>query len=379
MNEANGRPPSPGAFAPELRGTVAPAGATGIRVEGIVRRFGRQTVLDRVGFTIEGGTIGALLGPSGSGKTTLLRIIAGLDRPDAGDVHIGGAKANDTAVQDRNIGFVFQNYALFKHMTVRKNVAFALEVRRTPKAEVDARVEELLRLVQLEKFGDRYPSQLSGGQKQRVALARALAPRPRVLLLDEPLGALDRKVREELRDWLRRLHDEVHVTSLFVTHDQEEAMQIADRVVLMNQGRVEQIGSPAEVYERPATAFVASFLGRVNVFRGEAKGGVAEVAGTTHMFPDHADGAARPVTAYIRPHDLDVHLTPPSASAMRARITRVQATGATVRVSVVLAGSGDMVDVEVARERFVDLALELGMDVYVSPRQVRLFLDDNAP
>src|SRR5215204_6269401 len=232
-----------------------------ILVQNATRRFGDFTALDEVSVEIPSGSLTALLGPSGSGKSTLLRVIAGLERPDAGTVEIDGRDATTLAPQRRGVGFVFQHYAAFKHMTVRENVAFGLKVARRPRAEIRARVDELLELVQLPGLADRYPAQLSGGQRQRMALARALAVEPQVLLLDEPFGALDARVRKELRAWLRRLHDEVHVTTVFVTHDQEEAMEVADRIVVMNAGRVEQVGKPLDLYEEPANEFVMSFIG----------------------------------------------------------------------------------------------------------------------
>src|SRR5215213_1843621 len=235
-----------------------------ISVRGVRKRFGSFVALDDVSVEIPGGSLTALLGPSGGGKSTLLRVIAGLESPDVGTVEIGGIDATRLPPQRRNVGFVFQHYAAFKHMTVAKNVAFGLTIRKRSKDEIDSRVDELLKLVHLDGFAERYPSQLSGGQRQRMALARALAVQPRVLLLDEPFGALDARVREELRDWLRRLHDEVHVTTVLVTHDQEEAMEVASRIVVMNHGRIEQVGAPAELYEHPATEFVMSFVGRVN-------------------------------------------------------------------------------------------------------------------
>lgn len=237
----------------------------GIQVSQVSKQFGSFQAVKDVDLTVETGSLVALLGPSGSGKSTLLRLIAGLEQPDSGRIFLTGRDATNESVRDRQIGFVFQHYALFKHLTVRKNIAFGLELRKHTKEKVRARVEELLELVQLTGLGDRYPSQLSGGQRQRVALARALAVQPQVLLLDEPFGALDAKVRKDLRSWLRKLHDEVHVTTVFVTHDQEEAMEVADQIVVMNHGKVEQIGSPAEIYDNPATPFVMSFIGPVNV------------------------------------------------------------------------------------------------------------------
>src|SRR5829696_10424326 len=235
-----------------------------ITVRGANKHYGDFAALDNIDFDVPSGSLTALLGPSGSGKSTLLRAIAGLDQPDTGTITINGQDVTNVPPQRRGIGFVFQHYAAFKHLTVRDNVGFGLRIRKRPKAEIRQRVDELLALVQLDGFADRYPAQLSGGQRQRMALARALAVEPRVLLLDEPFGALDARVREELRDWLRRLHDEVHVTTVLVTHDQEEAMEVASRIVVMNHGRIEQVGTPAELYEHPATEFVMSFVGRVN-------------------------------------------------------------------------------------------------------------------
>ena len=235
-----------------------------IHLLNVSKSFGSFTALDDVSLDVEGGSLTALLGPSGSGKSTLLRIIAGLETPDSGEIRISGEDATTLAPQKRNVGFVFQHYAAFKHMTVRDNVAFGLKVRKRPKGEVRERVDDLLRLVQLEAFGHRYPAQLSGGQRQRMALARALAPEPRVLLLDEPFGALDARVRAELREWLRRLHEHVHVTTSFVTHDQAEAMDVASQIAVMNHGRIEQVGTPTELYDEPATEFVMSFVGEAN-------------------------------------------------------------------------------------------------------------------
>src|SRR6516164_6196927 len=255
----------------------------GIAVRRLSKRYGTFRAVDDVSFEVPTGQLVALLGPSGSGKSTILRIIAGLETPESGAVELTGEDATAVPIQRRGVGFVFQHYALFRHMTVRENIAFGLKVRKRPRAEIRARVDELLDLVQLRGYATRYPSQLSGGQRQRVALARALAPRPKVLLLDEPFGALDAKVRDELRTWLRRLHDEVHVTSLFVTHDQQEAFEVADQVVVLNRGRIEQMGPPQELYERPATPFVTGFLGAVNVLRGQSASGMAMLADGIHV------------------------------------------------------------------------------------------------
>src|SRR5688572_2203445 len=281
-----------------------------IEVHNINKAFGNFQVLNEVSLDFPTGELVALLGPSGCGKTTLLRIIAGLEQPDTGSVHFLGADATHVHTRKRQVGFVFQHYALFRHMTVFDNVAFGLTVKprknRLSKQEIAARVHELLQLVQLDWLADRYPDQLSGGQRQRIALARALAVEPKVLLLDEPFGALDAKVRKDLRRWLRRLHDELHVTSIFVTHDQEEALEVADRVVLMNSGKVEQIGSPQEVWDHPASPFVYGFLGDVNLFHGRAHEGEVHLEGMQLASPEHADAQNAKAFAYVRPHDLDV-------------------------------------------------------------------------
>src|SRR5688572_22914683 len=276
----------------------------GIEIKGVTKKFGEYTAVNDVTLTIPTGKLTALLGPSGSGKTTLLRIIAGLEIQDAGTVWMSGADVTTQPARDRNIGFVFKHYALFKHMTVLDNIGFALRVRGKPLEERRAAAVDLLKLVRLEGFGHRFPSQLSGGQRQRVALARALAARPRVLLLDEPFGALDAKVRQELRQWLRKLHDEIHVTSVFVTHDQEEAFEVADRVVVMNAGKIEQVGSPAEVFEHPANAFVMDFLGNVNVFHGRVEQGRAVVQGLELAYPDYPHVESRDAELYVRPHEI---------------------------------------------------------------------------
>jgi sulfate transport system ATP-binding protein len=281
----------------------------GIQVEHLDKRFGSFRAVKDVSFTAREGAITALLGPSGSGKSTVLRIIAGLERPDAGRVWVGGEELTNASVQERRLGFVFQHYALFRHMTVRQNVAFGLSVRHVDKPAQRGRVDELLELVGLAPFGDRYPDQLSGGQRQRVALARALAPRPKVLLLDEPFGALDARVRQELRRWLDNLHRELEVTSLFVTHDQEEALELANEVVVMRSGTIEQIGSPQEIYNQPASPFVAGFVGTANVlsghvWEGHVHFGRSAVAGAYHL----DDGLQ--AQAYIRPHDVGIRFEP---------------------------------------------------------------------
>jgi sulfate transport system ATP-binding protein len=328
-----------------------------ITVRGVSRRFNGHAALSDVSFDAPEGSLTALLGPSGSGKTTLLRIIAGLEYADQGQVLFGGKDAAALDVRRRNIGFVFQHYALFRHMTVFDNIGFALKMRGRPRQEIRERVGELLKLIQLEDLGKRYPSQLSGGQRQRVALARALAARPAVLLLDEPFGALDARVRQELRDWLRRLHDEIHVTSVFVTHDQEEALEVSDRVVVLNRGRVEQVGTPDEVYHHPANPFVMEFLGRVNLFHGRTEDG-GQAAG------------------YARPHQLDVLREANGEPALAARVERVHAAGSQVRVDALLLGEGRRVEVLLSQERFRELRLHVGETVYVKAKEIKVFVDD---
>ncbi len=309
-----------------------------IEARNVSKRFGDFTALDDVSVEVESGSLTALLGPSGSGKSTLLRVIAGLEQPDAGEVFISGEEATGVSPQKRGVGFVFQHYAAFKHMTVWDNVAFGLSIRKRPKAEIKQRVGELLDLVQLSGFAKRYPAQLSGGQRQRMALARALAVEPKVLLLDEPFGALDARVRKELRAWLRRLHDEVHVTTIFVTHDQEEAMEIADQIVLMNEGRVEQVGGARDLYERPANKFVMTFIGPVSTFGEEL----------------------------VRPHDIEVRREP-NGAAERATVERVVHLGFEVRADLALE-DGREVWVQMTKAEAEELDLERGSMVYVGTK-----------
>jgi sulfate/thiosulfate transport system ATP-binding protein len=330
-----------------------------ILVENVSKHFGDFHALDNINLEVKDGGLIALLGPSGSGKSTLLRVIAGLETADTGQIFINGHHATNLDVRRRNIGFVFQHYALFKHLTIRQNIGFGLDIRKVPRAEIKARVEELLELVQLQGLGDRYPSQLSGGQRQRVALARSLAVKPDVLLLDEPFGALDAKVRKELRAWLRRLHDEFHVTSVFVTHDQEEAMEVADEIVIMNHGRIEQIGSPAEVYDRPANPFVMSFIGPVNV-----------LSSNTELF-GNSNFHKRGTELYIRPHDIDVQ-TSPNGNTIPAQIERIIHLGWEIQVELLLSDR-QRVTAHFSREKFDDLGLEAGKTVFVKPKITKAF------
>jgi sulfate transport system ATP-binding protein len=344
-----------------------------ITVKNLTKRFGRFLALDRVNLHIRGGSLVALLGPSGSGKTTLLRIISGLEVQDEGSVLVEDEDISRRSVRERNIGFVFQHYALFRHMTVFENIAFALRVRRRPEPEVRQRVQELLQLIRLEGVEGRLPAQLSGGQRQRVALARALAAQPKILLLDEPFGALDAKVRQELRQWLRRLHQEIHVTSVFVTHDQEEAVEVADQVVVMNAGRIEQVGAPQEVFEQPANAFVMDFLGNVNVFHGRAQNGRAHLGIAEVDYPEHPHAEAQPVRAYVRPHEVDLHAEANGHGGVPARVLHVNPAGPLVRVQLRADALDLVIHVDVNPARSEELDLRPGRTVYASPRRLRIF------
>ena len=346
-----------------------------IQVTDINKQFGAFRALDNVSLDIPSGQLVALLGPSGCGKTTLLRIIAGLEFADSGRILLDGEDASDRHVRERQVGFVFQHYALFRHMTVFDNVAFGLRVRpkkfRPAEAEIRKRVTRLLDLVQLGWLADRYPSQLSGGQRQRIALARALAVEPKVLLLDEPFGALDAKVRKELRRWLRQLHDEIHVTSVFVTHDQEEALEVSDRVVVINKGKVEQVGTPEEVYDNPATPFVASFLGSVNLFHGRVDGGHLHV-GEHALHVDHEHNVTDQAIAFVRPHEFDLLPADAPAGGLPARILRVISVGPTAQVELARV-DGELVEVTIARDALNALGLREGDNVSLRPRAIRVF------
>jgi sulfate transport system ATP-binding protein len=349
-----------------------------IHIRNVTKTFGSFTALDGVSLDVADGALLALLGPSGSGKTTLLRIIAGLEHADSGTIEEDGEDITDRHASTRGVGFVFQHYALFRHMSVFENVAFGLRVRKTPDAEVRSRVEELLRLVRLDGLGGRKPSQLSGGQRQRVALARALAIRPKILLLDEPFGALDAKVRVELRQWLRRLHDEIGMTSVFVTHDQEEAFELADRVVVMNHGGIEQEGTPDEVFDQPATPFVMDFLGNVNVYHGRVENGRAFWHGIPIDYPDYPHAQARDARVYLRPHELDI--APAAAvghrpgTSLPASVVRVTRSGAVTRVACRPHGSDSELHVDVPTTTASGLTLEPGSHVAITPRRARVFL-----
>jgi len=367
-----------------------------IEIRSVNKHFGQFHALKDVNLDVDSGELLALLGPSGCGKTTLLRIIAGLESPDTGSILFAGEDATDVHVRERNVGFVFQHYALFRHMTVFENVAFGLRVKprslRPSEAQIKAKVHDLLKLVQLDWLADRFPAQLSGGQRQRIALARALAVEPKVLLLDEPFGALDAKVRKELRRWLRRLHDELHVTSIFVTHDQEEALEVADRVVLMNQGVVEQVGTPQDVWDHPASPFVYGFLGDVNLFHGRAHEGLLHLDGVAIQTPEHANAQNAQAFAYVRPHDLDVHRYQPGGEldaagrpqGIVARLDRAIVVGPIARLELMPVdvthreGHDPLIEAQIPAQQFRDLGFQEGETLVVSPRKARVFLQPQA-
>ena len=361
-----------------------------IAIRNVSKDFGTFKALKDVSLDIESGELVALLGPSGCGKTTLLRIIAGLETADQGNILFSGEDTTDVHVRERNVGFVFQHYALFRHMTVFDNVAFGLRMKpratRPSEAIIQQKVHELLGLVQLDWLADRFPAQLSGGQRQRIALARALAVEPKVLLLDEPFGALDAKVRKELRRWLRRLHDDLHVTSIFVTHDQEEALEVADRVVLMNSGNIEQIGSPQDVWDHPASPFVYGFLGDVNLFNGRAHQGEMQIgaahSGVRLAIPEHAEAQDAKAFAYVRPHDLDVQryqVGTDQSGGIPAKLVRAIVVGPIARLELLpqdtaAAGSGDIIEAQMGAQEYKALDLKDGDVVVLTPRKARVFV-----
>ncbi len=371
-----------------------------IEIRNVSKQFGDFQALRDVSLDIQSGELIALLGPSGCGKTTLLRIIAGLETPDVGSIHFSGEDTTDVHVRERNVGFVFQHYALFRHMTVFENVAFGLRVKprsqRPSEAQIREKVMNLLKLVQLDWIAERFPSQLSGGQRQRIALARALAVEPKVLLLDEPFGALDAKVRKELRRWLRRLHDELHVTSIFVTHDQEEALEVADRVVVINQGRIEQEGTPQQVWDNPATPFVYGFLGDVNLFKGRASDGRVYLDDGTQLDSHDAKGASdSKAFAYVRPHDLEVERYSPGQNldvqgrptGIVVQLSRAIVVGPIARLELIPSEStestdnaeeGGLIEAQIPAQQFRDMALREGETLVVTPRRAKVFLDEAA-
>ena len=351
-----------------------------IEIRNIRKNFGSFSALNDVSLDVPSGELVALLGPSGCGKTTLLRIIAGLETPDSGSIHFYGADATARQVREREVGFVFQHYALFRHMTVFENVAFGLRVRpketRPSDAEIKRRVHELLELVQLDWLADRYPPQLSGGQRQRIALARALAVEPKVLLLDEPFGALDAKVRKELRRWLRRLHDELHITSIFVTHDQEEALEVADRVVVINKGKIEQVGSPQDVYDYPVSPFVYQFLGNVNQFKSNVHEGEAKIGDIELKLNTHHATQNTPALAFVRPHDIEINKERrENQPGFEAVVSYIHAIGPLVRLELQRTDQTELIEAELTQERFRELAITQGENVFIYPRNVRVFLN----
>ncbi len=352
-----------------------------IEIVNINKQFGAFTALKDVNLTIPTGELVALLGPSGSGKTTLLRIIAGLEVADQGAILFHGEDATERNVQQRQVGFVFQHYALFRHMTVFENVAFGLNVRprhlRPAKSEINEKVQTLLSLVKLEGMSGRYPTQLSGGQRQRVALARALAVEPKVLLLDEPFGALDAKVRKELRRWLRQLHDELHVTSVFVTHDQEEALDVADRIVILNNGRIEQLGTPEEVYENPVNPFVYDFLGNVNLFRGRIHKGRISIGPIEIEAPEHVNTLDTQAVSFVRPYNIEVEREQKGHEFIPARILFIRAVGPSVHLELKREDTGELMEAELGKERFRALNLQSGEQVFVKPKDLKIFIPDD--
>jgi sulfate/thiosulfate transport system ATP-binding protein len=370
-----------------------------IEIRNVSKNFGDFRALKDVSLNIDSGELVALLGPSGCGKTTLLRIIAGLETADAGSILFAGEDTTDVHVRERQVGFVFQHYALFRHMTVFENVAFGLRVKprgqRPSETQIKQKVHDLLNLVQLDWLADRFPSQLSGGQRQRIALARALAVEPKVLLLDEPFGALDAKVRKELRRWLRRLHDDLHVTSIFVTHDQEEALEVADRVVLMNAGNIEQVGSPQEVWDHPASPFVYGFLGDVNMFHGRAHQGEVHLEGLQLESPEHAAAQNAKAFAYVRPHDLDVQRYSPGAGfdaegrprGIVVQLARAIVVGPIARLELIPAddnkpaenaGADAIIEAQIPAQQFKEMGFREGETLVVTPRRARVFVENAA-
>ncbi|WP_313296700.1 sulfate ABC transporter ATP-binding protein [Diaphorobacter sp.] len=371
-----------------------------IEIRNVSKQFGDFQALRDVSLDIQSGELIALLGPSGCGKTTLLRIIAGLETADVGTIHFSGEDTTDVHVRERNVGFVFQHYALFRHMTVFENVAFGLRVKprkeRPSEAQIREKVMNLLKLVQLDWIADRYPSQLSGGQRQRIALARALAVEPKVLLLDEPFGALDAKVRKELRRWLRRLHDELHVTSIFVTHDQEEALEVADRVVVINKGKIEQEGTPQQVWDNPASPFVYGFLGDVNLFKGRASDGRVYLDDGMQIDSAEASGAHEAKAfAFVRPHDLDVERYSPGQAldaqgrprGIVAQLSRAIVVGPIARLELIPesdnqsadnTASESLIEAQIPAQQFRDQGLREGETLVVTPRHAKVFLDQAA-
>lgn len=351
-----------------------------IQIQNVSKKFGPFQALQDISIDIQSGELIALLGPSGSGKTSLLRVIAGLETSDVGEIFFDGHSITNHHPKERNVGFVFQHYALFRHMTVFDNVAYGLKVRprkiRPSKTDIANKVNELLRLVKLENFANRYPTQLSGGQRQRVALARALAVEPKVLLLDEPFGALDAKVRKELRRWLRKLHDEFHITSIFVTHDQEEALDVADRIVVMNNGKIEQIGSPDEVYTHPNSPFVYDFLGNVNLFKGRLHNGQLTHGEFAIDVPDAHAHTQDHAVGYVRPHDILFEKTA-IPGTVPAKVSHIHLLGPIVQIELRREDVDEFLEAELTKEHFHALQLNVGDHVFVRPKQLKVFIPED--
>ncbi|MDR4317560.1 sulfate ABC transporter ATP-binding protein CysA [Niallia circulans] len=352
-----------------------------ILIKDVSKAFGSFQALKDIHLEINSGELVALLGPSGSGKTSLLRIIAGLETADQGVIYFGENNMTEISTKERNVGFVFQHYALFRHMTVFDNIAYGLKVRprkdRPAKHDIESKVNELLQLVKLEELKNRYPSQLSGGQKQRVALARALAVEPKVLLLDEPFGALDAKVRKDLRRWLRRLHDEFHITSVFVTHDQEEALDVADRIVVMNEGKIEQIGSPEEVYEHPNSPFVYDFLGNVNLFYGRLEAGKLIQGKSSFSVPEWKHEHNKQAIGYVRPHDIHISKEEQGDDSILASIHHIHIVGPIVHLELKREDSDEFLEAEITKEMYRSLSIHLKDQVYVKPNQLKVFIPED--
>lgn len=346
-----------------------------IEIAHINKRFENFIALNDINLTIPDGELVALLGPSGSGKTTLLRIIAGLEQADSGTIYFNGEDTTATHVRDRGVGFVFQHYALFRHMSVFENVAFGLRVRpketRPSEEEIKERVHKLLKLIQLDWIANRYPSQLSGGQRQRVALARALAVEPKVLLLDEPFGALDAKVRQELRQWLRSLHDEIHITSVFVTHDQEEALEVSDKIVVMNQGKIEQIGTPEEVYDRPANPFVYGFLGNVNLFHARVEQGSLHLENTALNTPDL--GGSKEASLFVRPHEINISVDNALGGGIEAKLIGWRLVGPRVRVELETLKEHQKVEAEISKGEWQNIKAHENESLFVHFSNARIY------
>lgn len=352
-----------------------------IVINQVSKSFGTFQALEDINLEIKTGELVALLGPSGSGKTSLLRIIAGLESADQGSIYFDKENITSLTAKERNVGFVFQHYALFRHMTVFENIAYGLKVKprkqRPNKKEIENKVLELLELVKLKPLANRYPAQLSGGQRQRVALARALAVEPKVLLLDEPFGALDAKVRKELRRWLRRLHDEFQISSIFVTHDQEEALDVADKIVVMNQGKIEQIGTPNEVYENPQSPFVYDFLGSVNLFKGRLNNGKLKQGEVVLDLPEWRGTNLQEAVAYARPHDISISKENQGEETVHSTITHLHIIGPLVQIELVRNDTKEFLEAEIPKEQYIKLELKVGEEVFVKPRHLRVFIPED--